>query len=238
MNGETYKEPVTGTRTLDLLQQTGVVPGIDWTQTVKVLGDYITTYAMPTAQGAIIAHSLGYTDGAETNELKLAKVNRCNIVVRRGETIKAELSALAEDLATFSPATFLHKTEAAMDWTDAGLSIESTITNWREFGFGVDNNVKAEFLGTGLVPSDVEEGEAVYSGYAIISRKAASKFADVKAGVAKTVAITLTDHQTTPVATTFTFAAAILKISRVEVRGLGMELERIEWEAPGLVISP
>ena len=237
MNGDTYREPVTGTRTLDILKQTGVVPGIDFTMNIKRLEDYITTYAMITAQGAVPAHSLGYTDGYEQNEFAQSKVDRCNIVVRRGESIKAELSVLAEDLDTFSPATFLYHTEKAMMWNDATLNIDGSITNWREFAFGVNNNVVAEFLGVGLTPSEVEELEALYSGYAIISRKVDSKFATVKEGSDVSIAIALTDHQTSPVTKNFVFADSILKISRVEVAGLGLELERIEWEAPGLVIS-
>jgi len=238
MRGDVYKEPVTGTRALDVLKQTGVVPGFDWTMNLKVLTDYITTYAMVTAEGAIPAHSLGFTDGVESNELKLAKVDRCNIVVRRGESVKAELSAIGEDLDIFVPATFLHKTEEPIMWTDVVLAIDGGVTNWREFGFGVNNNVVAEFLGTGLVPTDVEELQAEYFGHVIISRKTTSRFSGVKGGDAAIISVALTDHQTVPVTKTFTFAAGILKTSRIEVAGLGLELERIEWEAPGLVITP
>jgi len=237
MRGDIYKEPVTGTRALDVLKQTGVVPGLDWTMNLKILATYIEAYAMITAEGAVTAHSLGFTDGVEVNELKLAKVDRCNIVVRCGESVKAELSAIGEDMDEFVPATFLQDTEAPIVWTDATLSVGSAVTNWREFAFGVNNNVVAEFLGTTLVPTDVEDLQAEYFGHAIISRKAASKFAGVKGGAETAIEITLADHQTTPVTTTFTLAKAILKSSRIEVPGLGLELERIEWEAPGLVIS-
>ena len=238
MRGGVFKEPVTGTRALDVLKQTGVVPGIDWTMNIKRLSDYITAYAMITAEGEPTAHSLGFTDGVEINELKLAQVDRCNIVVRRGESVKAELSAIGEDLAEFEPATFVHKTEAPIMWTDATLSIGSAITNWREFAFSVNNNVVAEFLGTGLVPTDVEVLQAEYFGHAIISRKAASQFGTVKGGTETEIVITLADHQATEVTTTFTLAKGILKTSRIDVPGLGLELERIEWEAPGLVITP
>jgi len=237
VRGGIYKEPVTGTRALDLLKQSGVIPGIDWTMNIKVLTEYITAYAMITAEGEPTAHSLGFTDGVEINELKLAQVDRCNILVRRGESVKAELSAIGEDLAEFTPATFLHKTEEPIKWTDATLNIGGAITNWREFAFGVNNNAVAEFLGTGLVPTDVEVLQAEYFGHAIISRKAASKFGAVKGGTETSIAISLADHQATPITKTFTFAKGILRTSRIEVVGLGLELERIEWEAPGLVIT-
>lgn len=238
MRGDVYKEPVTGTRALDVLKQTGVVPGLDWMMNIKRIDDYITAYAMITAEGAPAAHSLGFTDGIEVNELSLAQVDRCNIVVRRGESVKAELSALGKDLEVFVPDTFLHQTEEPIMWTDATLSIGSAVTNWREFAFGVNNNVAAEFLGTALVPTDVKPLQAEYFGHAIISRKATSKFGAVKGGTETSIVITLADHQSTPVTTTFGFAKSVLKTSRVEVPGIGLELERIEWEAPGLVITP
>jgi len=59
MRGDVYKEPVTGTRAVDVLKQTGVVPGIDWTMNIKVLAEYITAYAMITAEGAVPLIALG-----------------------------------------------------------------------------------------------------------------------------------------------------------------------------------
>lgn len=237
LRGSIFKEPVTDTRKLGTLKGTGAIPGLDWTMNLKILATYIEAYAMITAEGAITAHSLGYTDGVEVNELKKAMVDRCSILVRRGESVKAELSAIGEDLEVFTPATFLQDTEEAMDWTDCTLDIGGAISNWREFGFGVNNNVVAEFLGTGLVPSDVEALQAEYFGHAIISRKAASKHAAVKGATETSIAIALADHQASPVTRTYTFTKAILKTSNIEVPGLGFELERIEWEAPGLVIN-
>ena len=237
LRGSIFKEPVTDSRQLGTLKGTGAIPGLDWTMNIKVLGTYIEIYAIPSAEGAITAHSLGYTDGIEVNELLKAMVDRCRILVRRGESVKAELSAVGEDLAVFVPATFLQDTEVAMDWTDCTLDIGGAVTNWREFAFGVNNNVVAEFLGTGLVPSDVEALQAEYSGHAIISRKGASQHAAVLGASETSIAIALANHETSPVTRTYTFAKAVLKTSNIEVPGLGFELERIEWEAPGLVIT-
>ncbi len=237
MRGSIFKEPVTDSRALGTLKGTGVVPGIDWTMNIKKLADYIEAYAMITAEGAITAHSLGYTDGYEKNELKKAMVDRCNIIVRRGESVKAELSAIGENMAVFVPVTFLQDTEEAMVWSDCTLAIGGAIDHWREFAFGVNNNVVAEFLGTGLMPTDVEAQQAEYFGHAIVSRKVASQLPAVKGASETIVAMTLANHESSPVTRTYTFAKAILKTSRVEVPGLGLELERIEWEAPGLVIA-
>ena len=237
LRGGIFKEPVTDSRTLGTLKGTGAIPGLDWTMNLKILGTYIETYAMPTAQGAITAHSLGYTDGAQVMELKKAMVDRCNVTITRGGSVRAELSAIGEDLAVFTPATFLTDTEAPIDWLDCTLDIGGAITNWREMAFGVNNNVAAEFLGTGLVPSDVEALQAEYFGHAIISRKSASQHAAVLGASETSIAIALTNNETSPVTRTYTFAKAVLKTSNVEVPGLGLELERIEWEAPGLVIN-
>jgi len=158
--------------------------------------------------------------------------------VRARESVKAELSVIGEDLDTFVPVTFLYKTEEPIMWTDATLNIGGGVANWREFAFGVNNNVVAEFLGIELTPSDVEELQAEYFGHAIISRLITdSKLTTIKDGTETSIAVTLQDHQTTPVTKTFTFAKAILKSSQVEIPGLGLQIERIEWEAPGLVIA-
>jgi len=125
-------------------------------------------------------------------------------------------------------------------WKDAltVLTLGGTsITKWQEVEFGVDNKVAQEILGTDILPTEVHEREAVYTGHIVRAVSGTTEIADVLAGTTKTVVLTLTDNQATPVAKTFTFADAYLKTSRVSARGLEMIVERIDWNAKTMVIS-
>lgn len=238
VRGDSIREAGTGQRRLALLKSAGVVPQLDFEMNIKRLDDYITSYAMISEEGVVPAHQLYYTDGVDDMGFTECKVDSCRILVRARESVKAEISVLAKDVSAVTLGTFLSRTEEPISWEDVtAISIGGEVTNWREFAFGVNNNVSAEFLGSGLMPSEVEEAEAFYSGYVLLSRKAASRMNSVKSGSKAIIAIGLEDHQSTPVTTSFTFTDALLKVSTVEVRGLGLELERIEWEGDQLSIT-
>lgn len=228
-----------GSRAISAQKIVEVRPKLSWSMNVRKLADYITLNAMITAEGAVPSHDLAVKIGTEYHLLTGCKVNTCKITIRQRETVKAALEVFAKDRTAGASWTFVKATDAAM-WKDSltTLSIGGTpVTNWSEVEFGVDNKVVQESLGIDIKPTEIGEREAVYSGYVLRAVNTATLIPDVIAGTPKTIIMTLTDNQGTPVAKTFTFANAVLKTSRVNVRGLEMVMERIEWEAKGLVIS-
>jgi hypothetical protein len=229
-----------GTRTIAFRKITAVRPKVSWTQNVRKLADYITLNAMITAEGAVPEHSLALDEGGGGLHLFTGcKVNTCRITIRQAESIKAALEVLAKDRSTQSSWTFVKTSETAMYKTAlTTLSIGGTPeTKWQEVEFGVDNNVIQEILGVQIKPMEVGERQALYSGHIIRAVAQASLVPDVIAGTPKTIIITLTDNQATPVAKTFTFTNAELRRSQVRARGLDMVIERIEWEGKTMVIT-
>jgi len=229
-----------GTRAIAFRKITAVRPKVSWTQNVRKLTDYLTTYALITAEGAVPAHNLALDEGGGGLHLFTdCKVNTCRITIRQMESIKAALEVLAKDRSTQTTWTFVKATEEAMYKTAlTTLSIGGTPeTKWQEVEFGVDNNVIQEILGVAIKPTEVGERQALYSGHIIRAVAQASLVSDVIAGTPKTIEIALTDNATTPVTKTFTFANAELRRSQVQARGLDMVIERIEWEAKTMVIT-
>lgn len=213
-------------------------PVVEWTMNLRKLTDYITAYAMITAEGAVPAHTLYVTDGSEHHDFSLCKVNSCRITIRQTESIKAALSVFIKTHATATINTFLKNTEAAM-YKDAVTTLTlntDPITKWSEIEFGVDNNVLQEVLGTDITPSEVEEQEARCSMRITRARVGTEgKFAEALAGTVQDFVITLTDAD--ELAKTFTFADMYLSVARKEDRGLGIVMERIEGKGKSLVIS-
>ena len=228
-----------GSRTIAAQKITEVRPKISWNMNVRKLQDYILNNAMISGEGAVPSHDLAVKIGSEYHLLTGCKVNTCKLTIRQKETVKAAIEVLAKDRSAGSSWTFAKATENAM-WKNALTTLSiggSSVTNWSEVEMGVDNKVIQEILGTNVKPTEIGEREAIYSGYILRTVNAATLVPDVISGTQKTVIITLTDNQTVPVAKTFTFANANLKTSRVNVRGLEIVWERIEWEAKGLVVS-
>jgi len=228
-----------GSRAISAQKIVAVNPKLSWTMNVRKLDDYITLNGMITAEGAVPSHDLAVKIGTEYHLLTACKVNTCKITIRQKETVKAALEVLAKGRSAGASWTFVKATDAAM-WKDSliTLSIAGTpVTNWSEVEFGVDNKVVQESLGVDILPTEMGEREAVYSGYILRAVNVATLIPDVISGTPKTIVMALRDNQGTPVTKTFTFANATLKTSRVNVRGLEMVMERIEWEAKGLVIT-
>jgi len=231
-----------GSQTRQLVSQEVVAakPVVEWTQNIRRLTDYITTYAMITAEGTVPAHILYVTDGAEHHDCGGCKVNSCRINIRQLESIKASLSVPFKTHATPSLGTFLYRTEVAL-YKDAvtALTLNAVaVTKWSEIEFGIDNNVVQEILGTAVLPSEVEEQEARYFMRLTRARVGAtSKFGDALAGTEQDFVIALTDKQSSPVTKTFTFADMYLRTARKEDRALGIIMERLEGVGKSLVIS-
>ena len=239
MPAEALKSVVTAQRKLGILETALVKPAISFVMDIAVLADYITAYCMVTGEGDVPAHTLYFTDGAENFDFSDAKVTRCELTQRQTEPLRAAIEVLAKSHATPSIGTFLGESVKPMFKTAlTTLSISGTaITNWQEFGFGVNNNVAQEFLGTDLMPAEVFEQAAEYFGHILLSRKAASKFGTVKAGTKGNVVIALQDRCLLYITKTFTFTNALLESSVITVRELNLELERIEWAGDALTIS-
>jgi len=235
-----HEEAGSGTRQLVSQQVVAAKPVVEWTQTIRRLDDYITSYAMITAEGAVPAHTLYVTDGAEHHDFSSNKVNSCRISIRQLESIKAALSVFVKthDVATLD--TFLYRTDPAM-YKDAVTTLTLNtvaVTKWSEIEFGIDNNVVQEILGTTILPSEVEEGEARY--FMRITRGrvgATSKFGEALSGTEQDFVIALTDNQSSPVTKTFTFADMLLRTARKEDRALGIIMERLEGVGKSMVIS-
>jgi len=204
---------------------------------IQRIADYITAYAIPDAEGAITAHTLYTDDGTNDHDLTAAKVNTCEIRVRRGESVKAILEVIGKTWGTETYVAGTAREEAPIDFTDATLNIGGAITDWRMFNLIVNNNVKAEFLGVGLTPAEVYDRHAFYSGRVERAIAGTDKFSVVSLGTVGDVVITLADHQTVPVTTTYTFDDAVLKTSRKNIRALDLIIETIEWECSDLDIT-
>ena len=229
-----------GTRAIAFRKIAAVRPKISWTQNIRRLVDYITLNALITAEGAVPEHNLAVDEGAGGLHLFTGcKVNTCRITIRQSESIKAALEVLAKARSTQTTWTFVKATDEAMYKTAlTTLSIGGVAeTKWQEVEFGVDNNVIQEMLGVSILPTEVGERQALYSGHIIRAVAQASLVPDVLTGTPKTIVITLTDNQATPVAKTFTFTNAELRRSQVQARGLDMIIERIEWEGKTMVIT-
>lgn len=204
--------------------------------------DYLMSYAIITAEGAVPAHILRYTDGQELKELQGAKVNTCEFRIPRGEAIKVNLSVLGKDLADFTTPTWASWTERVATWKevtlltlgDNGADLKAL---FREIAFGVDNHIAQEYYGQTIKPQEVEEAEATYSASVVVPRKNASQIVDALAGTEPTFVIAIKDLQDpTPETKTFTFSNCSLG-TRIEVRGLGIELEAITLEPESLAIT-
>lgn len=205
---------------------------------LKRLADYVIGYAFVSAEGDLPEHELRYTDGVDDMKLTGAKADKCRVSVRSGGRARVSLEAVGKDLASESFGTVSESDDEPIDFTGfTTVNFGGAIANWKEVEFGVDNGVLAEILGTTLTPSVVESADCLYSGHLIISRAAASKLPQAIAGGTAQLQIAITDNQSTPVTKTFTWAEALYKRVTVEVPGAGLELERIEWESNGLVIS-
>jgi len=229
-----------GTRTIAFRKITAVRPKVSWTQNIRKLADYITLNAMITAEGVVPAHDLALDEGGGGFHLFTGcKVNTCRITIRQAESIKAALEVLAKARSTQTTWEFVKASEEAMYKTAlTSLKIGANPeTKWQEVEFGVDNNAIQEILGSEILPTEVGERQALYSGHIIRAVAQASLVSDVILGTPKTIEIKLTDKATTPVTKTFTFTNAELRRSQVQARGLDMVIERIEWEGKTMVIT-
>lgn len=237
---EIATEEGTETRKLSLLEPMLAVPQINPTILLQRF-DYLTTYAMITAEGVVPAHNLRWTDGITKYTLTDCKVNTCEITVPLTGAIKAALTILAKTLddTTYTPAwaSYTEKPMTRKNVTTLLIGTTDVLTKFMEIAFGVDNRVSAEARGTGITPQDVYEREARYSGRIDVALTSAALLKDVYSGTRKTIEVALQDRQGTPVTKTFTFTDALLKVSRLSVAGLGRIVERVEWDGDSLTIK-
>lgn len=234
-----HEEAGSGQRQLASQKAVEAKPTLEWTQNIRRLADYINAYCMPTAEGAIPAHTLHVTDGIEPHELGGVKVNSCMITIKVSDSIKAKISAMIKTHTTASIGTFSEATEAAM-YKNAVTSVTlggGALTQWQQIEFGVDNKVLQETLGNQLMPAEVQEQEALYTMRITRAMNTASRFGLALAGTSQTFVIALTDNQSNPVTKTYTFADMYLTTARKEDRALGLIMEKIEGKGKSLVIT-
>jgi len=231
-------EAGTGQRKAVILDVSEIRYAIPATILVQRLSPYLTGYAIKTGEGSLPAHKIHWTDGVDIKQLDGCKVGRCQFGVRHGGNLVCDLTIVGKTLSdlTTEPTWQTYPEKALTYKNISSFKINTTsITNWKRIEWGVDNHVVEESLGVDPKPSEVEETLAEYSAACVISRKAASQLASV--GAAKTVEIKVTDNQSPAKTTTFTFKNALMTLSRVEVPGLELELERIEFKPESLTIS-
>ena len=226
-------------RTLASQKVVAVKPMIDWTMNVRTLANYLLAYGIITANGAVPAHTLFFTDGSETFKLVDAKVDKVRITINQNDPIKAVVTALAKSYDTATAGTFLFKTDPAMYKNAVNLiSIGgSPITKWRDIELSVDNNVLQETLGSSIAPAEVEEQEARHEITITRAKPAASLIADAYAGTPKTVILTLIDNQSSPVSKTLTFTDALISSEEIQVRELSIIYEKIVCKAKSVTIT-
>ena len=233
-------EEGTEARKLGLLEPMLVGPQINPTILLQRF-DYLTTYAMITAEGPVPAHDLRWTDGITKYTLGDCKVNTCEVTVPLSGAVKAVMTIPAK---TLDPTTytadwqkFTEKPLTRKNVTVLTVGASDLNTRFTEIAFAVDNRVSVEGRGTGITPQDVYEKEARYSGRIDVVVTGAMSMMDVYGGTKRTVTIALQDRQTTPVIRSFMYTDAVLKVSRLSVRGLGRLIERIEFEGDSLTIG-
>jgi len=237
-------EDGTESRKLSLLEPVLAVPQINPTVLIQRI-DYIKTYAMITAEGAVPAHDLRWTNGLKVVTLKDCKVNTGEVTIPYSGVVKAVLAIIASDMieedsglvATITWESFTEKSMTRAQLSTLTIGSVDLLTLFTEVAFGVDNRVSAEGRGTGIKPQDVYEKEARYSGREDFVLVSDSLMATVYSGVKQTVTIAVADRQPTPVTTTFEFTQALLKVSRLTKSGLTRMLERVEWSGDSLAIS-
>jgi len=233
------KQPVTGSRRLGLLQSTSKLPGISFNALVQRLADYITSFAMITAEGALPAHELRYTDGVDIKKFTDCLVDSCELYTRVDGPLEARLKVLAKTMDDFVTPSWVARTEEPMIYKNlTTVKIGSTtITNWEEIVCRAKHNVIQKALGNVQTPSIVKGRQIEYSGSYQLSRAAASKTGDIYSGYIQDAVNIWTDNQSSPVAVTLTFPDAEWKSSRIRVPGTDIEWELLEWEAKKLVIT-
>lgn len=221
-----------------------VNPIIDWRMNIRRLEDYITTYAILTAEGAIPSHILRFYDGQDEHEFTGVRVNSCRISIRQRESIKAIVQALCANwvAGTWGTGTtpFQNRTDPAIyktALTTLSVGGVDVLTQWRSVDFTVNNNVMQDHSGTGLMPTDVFEQEAAYEATIILPRKQASLFAAIKAGTKKTFIMALVDRQSSPVTKTFTLTDALVNRSVIQDRVLGVITEAIVLKGDQLTVA-
>jgi len=235
----TFKMPVGGSRTLGVLKAQEVTVPLRFSLALQRF-DYITDYCMPEEEAAISSHVLRGTDGIKKFEWTGCKVNSCELSIRRGEPVKAAIEIFASDIndaATFAE-EFVEFSEDPILWSDLqSLKIAgNTVTDWREIVVRVNNNVRNEFLGPALKPSIIYEEQAEYSGHILLAGSC-SQLGNIKNGSKISIEFTLQDHQATPTTKTWKFDGCIVTVNRAEPPGLGLVIERLEFEAKTLGYS-
>jgi len=201
--------------------------------------DYIVNYAIISGEGSVPSHTLRWTDGGALKEFQSVKVNTCRFTIPIGELIKVALNVIGKDMVDFTGPSWASWGEKGVRWNDVTtLTLGGTnlLGVFREVNFEVNNNVMQEYYGTGIKPQEVEEGEATYSASIVLPRKLADQIATALAGTEPTFVVAIKTREATPVTKTFTFNNCSLG-TRIEVRGLALELEAIDLEPESLTVS-
>jgi len=231
----------TGTRKLSLLKPASVQPEIDPTLILRDF-DYLNTYCMISAEGAVPYHDLRWTDGKDYGVLEDCKANTVEVTCRvPTESVKVALTILAKKLDgctgkfagswakdTKEPMTTLSVTALSI----GGVDVKAYL---REVSFGVDNNLETVYAGPSITPRELIDREARYSGALLLTREVASQLKKVYAGGKATIVIALKDAAGTT--KTYTYTDALLRASRIPKSGLGAIFERIEWSGDSLTIT-
>jgi len=236
------REPGTNTRKLQLIKAGLIVPRLTFTwdlQSWTATQEFITTYCIPTAEGARTMIDMEYTDGQEQNKLVEVLIDRFTCRCRSGDLIKATAEGYAKNM-TANELTFVtEQTKQALDWTKSTMKITGgTLTNWLNWEFSVNHNVDVIQTGTSQVPTDLLEKEALYSGVIRLARDTNDTKVDDLIAETKpaSIAYLLVDYDV-PTTKTFTFTSPIYKTVTVDMVDLNLSVENITWECNALAIT-
>jgi hypothetical protein len=234
-HAENSLEAETGTRKTSLSTS-----GIYWELNIKMkvqkLGDFINTYAFVTAEGTLPSFNLYVSDGIDKKGYSDCLVDKCQINIKQSGAITAEITVIAKNVETkdltVTPSTETPMTKTAVtEHKIGGVSVQ----NWIDISFSVENHVQKISSGNGLTVSDVYAKEATYSLEETIIKKATLQF-DYDTTTSKTVEISLTDNQATPVTKKYTFQMDVSTNSS-GVEELDITQEEISAVGNSLVIS-
>jgi hypothetical protein len=235
--GETTNEPSTATRQVDQ-SSTGFAWQIDIKMKVQVLADYITSYCMITAEGALNSHSLYVDNGNVKRGFTGCYVDKCKLSLDQTGSLIADITVLAngdEDKSL----TVTEETEAPM--TKAAVSAftsgGSGVSKWVNFSFAVDNHVQKQSTGTSNMVSEIWPKEATYSGSFKAVCLGTPQYGFGVTTTTKTLVWALADNQSSPVTTTFTFTNAKCKSNKYGWTELDLVYEDLDWDCASLTIS-
>lgn len=235
--GRILRETDSGDRT-SFIKQASVRPRVRIVFDIQRT-NYITRNCIITANGDVPWHSLVWYDGKAYWYMDYAKCDSCRIRTAPGDMIQCEVVIVGSGIHQKAALVYNGLTEEPLTHEDvAQFTVAgSGWSNWSRLEWGCNNNVDQVALGTGIAPREIYEQDARHTGtYRISRRWGPTKFDESQLGTYQQIVIGITDKQTVPVTTTFTYSSGVIRNATVEDSDLTLVYETGDWEAQNVVV--